>query len=538
MSLANFFGKNALAAHQILGGMTPETFAGLLGARVVEIVFDTAAVASAEGRTTLELATNLAARLYPRVRIRGLGGGAEVDVLAREMRGLATAINPEIELLSPDGTGGIAVVVGSTQHPSVGDTQVFYAGSRGWCACFSPAAPVGSGATQNPMGAAAAACFALANVFRAVFSPYLERAEPDNTFALSLLDYLPRDLDTGADHAGPALPEEGIDLGETMLAGVGAIGSAAVWALARVPELRGKLHLIDPQTVALSNLQRYVLALQEHAAIALAKVDVAAAALSAGADSRRGSALNVVPHRATWAGFLDARGDWTIGRVLTAFDTVEDRIAAQAALPRRLLNAWTQLGNLGVSRHLSFGKTPCVACLHRPRAGGKSEAELIGDAMGLPGTPEIVRELLHSGAPIGEEFIRGVATRREIEDPDGLEVLLRFAPASLRSFYSDAFCGGVILRLGGRTEGAAARAEAPMAFQSALAGVMLAAELVIDVVGHRDPSRTVPSRVVIDLLRPLAPYLHEPATRRTDGLCLCNDFDYLAAYAAKYTTGP
>jgi hypothetical protein len=220
--------------------------------------------------------------------------------------------------------------------------------------------------------------------------------------------------------------------------------------------------------------------------------------------------------------------------VLTAFDTKADRIAAQAALPRRLLNAWTQLGDLGVSRHLAFGSTPCLACLYRPRPGGKSEAELVADAMGLPGAPDPIREMLYSNAPIGPEFVRDVATRRGITSPEAVSTLLSFATRSLREFYNEAFCGGVILQLGGTASAVDVRVEAPMAFQSALAGVMLAAELVLDAIPRREGAKTRPVRTVIDLLRPIPSYLNLPAGRRTDGLCLCNDADYLDAYERKY----
>ena len=112
-------------------------------------------------------------------------------------------------------------------------------------------------------------------------------------------------------------------------------------------------------------------------------------------------------------------------------------------------------------------------------------------------------------------------------------MLLAFASRSLREFYNEAFCGGVILQLGGSTDGEAIRAEAPMAFQSALAGIMLAAETVVDA-GRQSDAPIPPVWTVIDLSRPLPPYLSPPAARRTDGACLCNDADYLDAYRAKY----
>jgi hypothetical protein len=58
-------------------------------------------------------------------------------------------------------------------------------------------------------------------------------------------------------------------------------------------------------------------------------------------------------------------------RVLLAVDSAADRIAAQAALPRWIANAWTQPENIGVSRHSFLGEAPCVACLYMPQGASK-----------------------------------------------------------------------------------------------------------------------------------------------------------------------
>lgn len=532
MALGNFFGKNALTAHQLLNGMTYETFEDILGAHIIGIFFDGAAADSQEGRTTASLAVNLAARLYPRVAILPLGpANTAADMLRRELEDLARAINPEIGLVTRSDAVTVVVVLGETCSPV--SVQTIYAGSRCWNAMISPDRPQGSGGTPNPFGAGAAACFALANVFRIIFREHLPNPDPDPEFNLSLYDY----SRTGSTEGELVVGESPIDLGETILAGVGAIGNAAVWALERVPGLHGQLHLVDPEVVGLSNLQRYVLTSQDHVSTPTAKVNLAAAGLRAAQQSRQEDGLMVEPHQQRWGAFLRDRNNWRLHRVLTAFDTVEDRVAAQAALPRRLLNAWTQFGDLGVSRHVAFGRAPCLACLYPSRPGGMSEAERVGDAMGLPGAPMHIRELLYSGAPIGEAFVREVAARRNITSPEAVSVLLRFANRSLRNFYSEAFCGGVILQLGGSVDREAIRAEAPMAFQSALAGIMLAAEAIIDSQRETSTGNLPPTRTVIDLSRPLPPYLNLPAGRRTDGRCLCNDGDYLNVFAAKYEDG-
>jgi hypothetical protein len=327
-----------------------------------------------------------------------------------------------------------------------------------------------------------------------------------------------------------------IDLRDTVLAGVGAIGEGVVFALSEVPKLCGRLTFVDYEAIELSNLQRYVLATQEHLHPPVDKVELAAAHLRARAACRGETGLVVIPERMRWSQYLAKRDDWHIERVAMAFDSIADRLSVQPALPKKIFNAWTQLGDLGVSRHTAFGVTPCLGCLYLTRIGGKSEAAEVGDALGFPGAPFFIRELLYSGAPIEEALIRTVAQNRNITAPDKIERLLAFKGRSLRQFYNEAVCGGVILSLGGSTPDMAIRAEAPMAFQSVLAGIMLAAEIVGDAAEFRslEVARNRSIRTVIDLTRPLAQYLEPGVGRRTDGLCFCDDPVYVRRYKTKY----
>jgi hypothetical protein len=72
----------------------------------------------------------------------------------------------------------------------------------------------------------------------------------------------------------------------------------------------------------------------------------------------------------------------------------------------------------------------------------------------------------------------------------------------------------------------------PMAFQSALAGVLLAVEILADAA----PLRTLPMLPLtkINLLKPLGQCLTEPAQKHASGRCLCQDPIYLDAYQRKY----
>ena len=492
----------------MLHGFDRVAFAEALSSQVIGVAFDGAAARSPEGRTTLDLSVNLLARLYPRLAV------VPLDVSARnaaeEMCRDARAINPEIEIGCELAGVTACLAVGTTKVAT--DARTVYVGSDGWLLRLSPTEPVRSGATLNPFGAAAAACFGVANVFRIAFAQHLPHGGPDGQFTLSVFDFEPNAPSPTNPPLGP------INLGEGHLAGVGAIGNGAVWTLTRLGRLRGTLHLIDHELIELTNLQRYVLAVQG---------DTESPKVTLASNALRKTGLDVRLYQGRWGDYLRDSGHWRLERVAVAVDSAKDRIAVQASLPRWVVNAWTQPDNLGVSRHEFLGDQACLACLYMPRGRQPDEDELVAAAIHLPDARMEVRRLLYSNAPVGKPFIERIATALTVP----VDPLLPFADKPLRAFYSEAVCGGVLLKLGGGN-GANTRVYVPMAFQSALAGVLLAAELVAHAAGlkHVPP----PTTTTVNLLRPLAAYLSFREAKSASGRCLCQDADYTAAYEAKY----
>lgn len=225
--------------------------------------------------------------------------------------------------------------------------------------------------------------------------------------------------------------------------------------------------------------------------------------------------------------YLKACDDWNLPCVVVAVDNAQDRRAVQASLPKWIVNAWTQTGDLGVSRHSFLGDQACLMCLYLSQAGQPNKDQLIAQAIGLPEALMEVRELLYTGRPVGEEFLRRIAQARGIS----VEPLLAFKDNPLRVFYTEAVCGGQVFELAG-TDGGIARAEVPMVFQSALAGTLLAAELVVRAAGLRQSPPPVATR--IDLLRPIGVSLSMPITKHPSGTCICQETDYISRFRKKY----
>ena len=106
-----------------------------------------------------------------------------------------------------------------------------------------------------------------------------------------------------------------------------------------------------------------------------------------------------------------------------------------------------------------------------------------------------------------------------------------FASFALASRLLPRICGG---QLAPARDADTAPIEVPMAFQSAMAGIMLAAEIVATGVSAR--RKAVMGKTVIDLLRPAPKRLNVPVLKRTDGVarCICADPDYQKVYSRKY----
>ena len=502
MALAEYYGRSAVAASQVLTGFDEATFRGTLSGTCVRIAFGPDAASSGEGLALLDLLVRLASRLYPALTFAAAPGAGE---LGHQLTVLAHDINPSIDINTAEPT--MTVVVGCSAPPTRG--AVIHAGSNGWDGHVSTEGPCSLGTTSNPFGAGAAACLALANVFRMVFLG--PGSLTDQNVTLSVLDR------AAAPSTAQPRPSK-VDLGEVVLVGAGAIGNAALWALGRTGAT-GQIHIVDHERVDLSNLQRYVLTLRtDEGAV---KADMAARHLPEG--------LQPKPHPDTWASFVVAAGyNWA--RVLVALDSAAHRRAVQATLPKWIANAWTQPGDLGLSTHADLHSGACLACLYLPSGAAPSEDALVAQALGIPDRLLQVRELLYSGAGAPRELLDSAATALDLP----LDRLLSFEGKPLRTLYTEGVCGGAVIPLD-HASGPAQEMHVPLAHQSALAGILLAGALIGAATGH-DPEATAVTRV--DLMRPLAEYLTQPAQKDGSGRCICEDRDYIAAYDAKYPRAP
>ena len=491
MAIPDYFKRNAVAISQAISGLDEQRLESVLGGVCIGVTVGPDA-GGHEGRAIVDLLVRLLARLYPSIVIRDEGDGGVGD----EVSELARRINPCIEL---SGQPTVEVVIGSAEVRQ-GASRIVFVGSSGWSAKLSTRNPQGCGNTNNPYGAGLAACLAAADLFRSVF---LTGAELDGDFEFTF----------------PTLTEETNDVegisgnvGSLVLAGAGAIGNAAAWALSRT-DVNGSIEIVDHESVDLGNLQRYVLAERDDENEPKAK-------LVAGIFAGR---LNAKAQECKIAEFLKKKHH-KVDNLLLALDSAKDRRAAQASLPRQITNAWTQPGDLGVSTH-NFLEGACVSCLYLPDGEQKNEDEIIAEALGVSENLMDVRALLHRNEGTPRDLLEAIAAAGNIP----LKKLLPFEGRPLRQLYTDGFCGGAVIPLD-MIGAPADDVHVPLAHQSAMAGVLLAGVGVQLGLGASGGSVVAQYNV----LKPQARFHVHPVTKKVGGKCICQDKDYVDVYRKKH----
>ena len=137
-----------------------------------------------------------------------------------------------------------------------------------------------------------------------------------------------------------------------------------------------------------------------------------------------------------------------------------------------------------------------------------------------------VRTLLHTGAPVDRGLLMAISQSKGVQ----LDRLLPYEHRPIRDLYVEGFCGGAVISTD-VTTGGAREMHVPLAHQSALAGVLLAASLIRKEIGAEPPATR---KTQIDLLAPLGSNLAQPLMARGDGRCICEDPDFRAAFELKY----
>lgn len=456
------------------------------------------ALGAAVGAPGLRLLTNLVARTY------GSLGLLVPDPLGAELAGLARSINPRIEVSLA--RRSVSVVFGESRP----DGPAIWCGGDGWTVRLAISGPVAQ--APNPLSSAVGAALIAGELSRRAFEALLPPEwEPMMDVSLSLLTY------RVGDNTIAEWPAQ-TPVGTLHLVGAGAIGSAIAYGLNLARGVRGLIHVIDNQTIEISNLQRYITAFPADVQVHRKKT-----AILAGTLARPG--LRVKEHDRTWESFLANEPDrWRFERVITALDTAAARRNVQAALPREILNGGVGLSQLNVGRYTFDGAHECLACayLHVPPPNIFS---LMVQVFGL--SFERVQELHTANRPLEDADVAIIEARTnrrgELRHLRGLTPSSAYARMCGYATPADAVAneGGLV----------------PLAHAPVLSGLLIAVELVKS--GSEQLSGfALPHVLEADLrfaLEPASRLLQEQWRDQTT-LCICSDPDYRTVYAGRWTT--
>lgn len=519
MSLPRFLERAVDATAPLLGGLDRAAVRARLEAASVTLVAGERAVDGAS-RAGFLLAANLAARLYPRIV---LAGPADlVRVTETEIR----LVNPRADVAT--GANDPTAATLGYECAVEGRTPVSVA-ARGWNVHVDDEVGDEDHEEAAPAAALLAAAIGVGELFRIVFADELGargRSGP-GTAAFNLV--------TLGEPTGGLPLGMGVEVGRFRLVGAGAIGQAAAHTLAAAGA-RGRMVAVDPEKVALSNLQRYILTTD--ADVGAVKVDLLRDRVTA-------SALEVVPVPSEWhAGLVEAQLP-----TLVALDSAEARIGVQSSLPGPIYNAWTQPADVGWSRHERFGDEPCLACLYLPDHEAPSRHEQIATAFGQHPL-RVLAYLVHRAIPIGLPLPPGgIPAIPGVEAPPdaerwlttplvddiaataGIDVadLAGWRDRPLADVYQDGICAGALLHL---NVGEAPRdVLVPLAHQSAFAGVMLATTFLVAQAPDLRAARGAAIEGRFDVLAGPRQVLARPRAP-TPG-CLCGDAVFLDVYRGK-----
>jgi hypothetical protein len=451
-----------------------------------------------------EFAANLLARMFWKFTIPVAEHGGQAQI-AKSMKSEILKIRPEAAVSSGKVADCWLCIGCKPRSDLTGATLSVDASS--WMVYFSSENPSGIRGERiyNPLSAAAAACIWASEVFKTVFKGKIPNSHPSGNFTLNLLDYSVNGIPST--NVFPA----NVDIGECHLVGAGAIGHGFLYALSKMPDLKGTLHIVENRDLHSGHLQRYVLTNPSN--INGSKIGICQNAL-AGIGG-----IEVKTHKMSFNEYAAReRHDFKFNLVISAVDSGQTRKEIQAKLPKLIINGWTREAEFGVTKHDFISEDACLMCLYL-NTEKIDENKMIGDALGL--NSGHVEEMRRKNTPIKRDHIFHIAKQLGINQRE----LESYKGQSIEAVYRDLICARAPMEIHHQNF------FVPAAYLSAIAGLFIAVELVkeksAELKSVMQPTTYIRYNTLVD------PYLLTQK-RLKIGNCICGDDDYRAAYLEKY----
>ena len=513
MALAKYFSKDLLAINRLIN-TNQKAFEDILNNKIIAIAFDENAILTEEGKNGLDLIIRLVARLYPKIKFIDLS--EQNGETKGRFEKLALEINGNLEIVSDIEKEDILILAGITSKPVNSSVQTLYFGSDNWISKYSIKEQQSFNSTTNPFGCGIAACIVFSNVFRIFFSEFMDYKELDVELQLSTFTFNTAE--------NPELDK--VTFEDVVIAGIGAIGNGVVWSLSKIQNLQGKLALVDGEEISKSNLQRYVLFKESDEN--KDKVEVANKFFNQ-------KDLIVNPFKGEWKDYVQNRNNWDIDCVAVGIDNEKGRIGIQSSLPRILFNAFTEPESIGISKHLDFVNQPCLACYYIPNSKKINRTEEVAVNCGISDKVDLIKDYYNYNANVEDVLpnkTQSLLQEISISHNIPIEELSQYNGKKVDDFYSDYICGGTVLQLS-KNNNEIHDVDAPLAFQSAIAGLLLASEVVKYQMQFKNNQCNRIDFYHLSPITELNPFQRD-ITKNVTGNCLCNDEYYIDRYNEKW----
>jgi hypothetical protein len=368
----------------------------------VDIHVDPQAAASPGGQRLILMLVHLLARMkgivskinvhgvqdesvHPGIPLVGHSFADSLSALVNGLSGRTSSYACEFSVGGRAGDGNVRIAVGAVDLEA--DVRL---GSNAWCVLTGNFAAKADWEARCPIGPYLTACFGVGEVFKRLLAVNFGYADapPLGSIAFSLFDF---SRDGGA---VPGIDIRGVRISELAVAGAGAGGTAALYALASIEGVNVEVTVVDPGMLKDSSLGRYLMSDYEQVNARLAKVASVEQFFNTHVTGCR---VNGV--RAEWR---DVRGPW--GLTVCTVDTAEARLDVQRSRPREILEAGVLNGTLyAVLRVVPGGW--CLECKHP--YDSESTQKRRGLMWGL--SPEEVRAREKERRPVSREDLDRLA---------------------------------------------------------------------------------------------------------------------------------
>lgn len=454
-----------------LGKLSEEQLDGLFAPGHVVVSLGRDVADKPQAQLAFTFAVNLLARLYPVVQRLEVLVSPDAQLIAPVPRWRAPTLvghtTAFLEALSPDVEWAVTTTPSRVPESflTLGSTDCVghkvFLGTDGWEASVSSQESLRIGDVVNPVGAYAAACLGVGEVWKRQLYPHRALFEGIPIFPLEgTLTFSTFTYQVGQGQPNPVLPPT-IDIGRLTMIGLGAGGGATAFVLASLSKLRGVISGIDPDEVDEPNLNRYVFADAQDASARRPKTelvkDLFQARFSKVTVKSHATALNKVQHDLSVEDYR---------YVLAAVHSRMARRDLQYETPMVLWDAAaSEDGEFRIWRMI-LGVTECMHCKHPDT---KQDPETAKAAQ--------LDQLLGLGI---EAWVRKVRDNEAFSDEEVRQLTDRIREATLdvKAPYPGQHFGDWEVLNCGRMKLVESDDEIPIPFAPVIAGVLLAGEII------------------------------------------------------------